>query len=186
MKKVIKISMLLVISIMLFETNSNAFTAKTSIDNKEITVGEIITYKIKLDKKVIATNFDISYNAESFEFIGSKTPGLNVSEKEGKVACIYLDIKQQGISEFQLEFKSKKSSKEETFSIENVKFRVAGQKESYTLKNTIGLEEQIVKINDTMLTKLMWIVIIGIGTILIAIITFFTIEKLKTKFNLVK
>lgn len=181
MKKILKISLLLISIIMLLTITSNAFTVETSVDKNDIKVGEEIVYKVKLDEKVIAANFDIVCNSKSFELVESKTTGLNVSEKDGKVACIYVDMNQQGINEFEIKFKAIKNEKEATFSLENVKFRVAGQKDSYTLKDTKGLEKQSVKVTTTVMTRLMWLAVIGIGVIVMESIILLITNKLKNK-----
>ena len=170
MRYIVKISLIIITILMLLTINSHAFTATTSVDNDKIQVDDELVYKIKLDKKVIASNFDIIYDSESVELVESVTTGLNVAKKNGKIACIYVDMRQQGIDEFEIKFKALRRSKETTLSVENVKFRVVGQRQSYTLKNTQGLEEQVIEISNTSLTNLMWLSIIGIGVVIMTIV----------------
>ena len=170
MRYIVKISLIIITILMLLTINSHAFTATTSVDNDKIQVDDELVYKIKLDKKVIASNFDIIYDSESVELVESVTTGLNVAQKNGKIACIYVDMRQQGIDEFEIKFKALKRSKETTLSVENVKFRVVGQRQSYTLQNTQGLEEQVIEISNTSLTNLMWLSIIGIGVVIMTIV----------------
>ena len=170
MRYIVKISLIIITILMLLTINSHAFTATTSVDNDKIQVDDDVIYKIKLDKKVIASNFDIIYDSESVELVESVTTGLNVAKKNGKIACIYVDMRQQGIDEFEIKFKALRRSKETTLSVENVKFRVVGQRQSYTLKNTQGLEEQVIEISNTSLTNLMWLSIIGIGVVIMTIV----------------
>ena len=92
MNKLVRVSILLFSIIMSLTITSTAFTADTFVDNNNIKVGEEIVYEVKSDEKVIATNFDIGYNEKSFELVESMTPGLQVAEKDGKIACIYADI----------------------------------------------------------------------------------------------
>ena len=85
MKKIIKISILLIIIMMLIPITSNAFTAKTSIDKEYIEVGDEVVYKISCDKKVIGANFSIEYDPKCFELIDSRTSGLNVATKNDEI-----------------------------------------------------------------------------------------------------
>ena len=181
MKKVIKISLIIIAILMLLTMNTHAFTAITSVDNKKIRVDDEVIYKIKLDKKVIASNFDIIYDFKSVELVESITTGLNVAKKNGKIACIYVDMKQQGIDEFEIKFKAIKKSDKTNISIENAKFRVAGQRQSYTLQNTQGLEDQTIVISNTNLTKLMWLAIIGTGIVIMMIVILLVIGIISGK-----
>ena len=179
MKKIIKISILLITIMMSMMVTSNAFTAKTSIDKEYIEVGDEVVYKISCDKKVIGANFSIEYDPKCFELIDSRTSGLNVATKDEEIMCIYANIEGKGINDFEVAFKATKPSKETTFSIGNVKFRAVGQKESYTFKSTSGLEDIDVKIDKTLAMSIVYIVIIGIGVIIMGVTILVVSNKLK-------
>ncbi len=179
MKKIIKISILLIIIMMLIPITSNAFTAKTSIDKEYIEVGDEVVYKISCDKKVIGANFSIEYDPKCFELIDSRTSGLNVATKNDEIMCIYANIEGKGINDFEVAFKATKPSKETTFSIGNVKFRAVGQKESYTFKSTNGLDDIDVKIDKTLAMSIVYIVIIGIGVIIMGVTILVVSNKVK-------
>lgn len=179
MKKIIKISILIITIMMLIPITSNAFTAKTSIDKDYIEVGDEVVYKISCDRKVIGANFSIEYDPKCFELVDSRTSGLNVATKGEEIMCIYANIEGKGINDFEVAFKATKPSKETTFSIGNVKFRAVGQKESYTFKSTSGLEDIDVKIDKTLAMSIVYIVIIGIGVIIMGVTILVVSNKLK-------
>lgn len=179
MKKIIKISILIITIMMLIPITSNAFTAKTSIDKDYIEVGDEVVYKISCDRKVIGANFSIEYDPKCFELVDSRTSGLNVATKGEEIMCIYANIEGKGINDFEVAFKATKPSKETTFSIGNVKFRAVGQKESYTFKSTRGLEDIDVKIDKTLAMSIVYIVIIGIGVIIMGVTILVVSNKLK-------
>lgn len=182
MKRIIKINVLLVMIMMLMMVTSNAtnaFTAKTSIDKDYIEVGDEVVYKISCDRKVIGANFSIEYDPKCFELVDSRTAGLDVASKEEEIKCIYTNIEGKGINDFEVAFKAIKPSKEATFSVGNVKFRTVGQKESYTFKSTSGLEDIDVKIDKTLAMSIVYIVIIGIGVIIMGVAILLVSNKLK-------
>ena len=181
MKKITKISVLIISIIMLLTITSNAFTAETSVTSHNVKVGEEIIYTIKLDSNVIAANFDIKYDDKNFELIGSNTTGLNVSKNGEVISCIYLDMNEQGTNEFAVRFKAIKKDKEATFSVENAKFRILGQQNSNTLQNTNGLAIQKVQVKNITMTSLMWLAVIGIGVIVMESIILVIANKIKSK-----
>lgn len=178
-KKTIKISLLIITIMMLMMATSNAFTAKTSVDKEDIEVGDEIVYKISCDRNVIGANFNIEYDSKCFEFIESRTNGLNVAKKNGFIACIYTNMENKGVNNFEIAFKAIKSNEEAIFSIDNVKFRLIGQKESNTITNTSGLDDAYVKIEKTFMMNIVYIIIIGIGVIILGITIFVIVNKIK-------
>ena len=181
MKKITKISVLIISIMMLLTITSNAFTAETSVTSHNVKVGEEITYTINLDSNVIAANFDIKYDDKNFELIGSNTTGLNVSKNGEVISCIYIDMNEQGTNEFAVRFKAIKKDKEATFSVENAKFRILGQQNSNTLQNTNGLAIQKVQVKNITMTSLMWLAVIGIGVIVMESIILVIANKIKSK-----
>ena len=181
MKKITKISVLIISIMMLLTITSNAFTAETSVTSDNVKVGEEITYTIKLDSNVIAANFDIKYDDKNFELIGSNTTGLNVSKNGEVISCIYIDMNEQGTNEFAVRFKAIKKDKEATFSVENAKFRILGQQNSNTLQNTNGLAIQKVQVKNITMTSLLWLAVIGIGVIVMESIILVIANKIKSK-----
>ena len=107
------------------------FSLDITTDKKDVNIGEEVILQIKADKNVVASNFEINYNNEKIELVGSNTDNLFVSEKDGKIACIYFDINKNGTDIFQIKFKAINTTGNAQFSIHNVKFRALGQDESY-------------------------------------------------------
>lgn len=147
MKKFIKL-FLIILFLFLVVLNSTVygFNVEVKTDKSTVKVGEEFVYTIKMDEKVVATNFLINYDANSFELVGSKTAGLNVAKKDGKIACIYADIAGVGVDEIKIAFKAVKSVNNVTFKIEDAKFRAVNKETSYVqedLQNSIKYNMQV-------------------------------------------
>ena len=91
MKKVRLISIILfIISIILFVNSHATYNMVVTLEtNKQsLQVGEEKILTVTLSENIIAGNFEINYDSEVFELVGSGTTNLNVAEKNGKIACI--------------------------------------------------------------------------------------------------
>ena len=139
--KILKVGIVILIAMMLFTIDSYAFTMNPSLDKQSVKIGEEVTYKIKLNDKVVATNFILDYDNTAFELVKSNTTGLNVAEKNGKIACIYADIGGTGTDTFEIILKAKKNKNNVKFSIEEAKFRTASATTSYTDNQIDGIEK---------------------------------------------
>ena len=142
MKKTLKILLISTIMLMILTVVSNAFTMQANVDKATIKVGEEVVYTIKLDEKVVATNFNINYNSTSFELVGSNTQGLNVAEKSGKIAAIYADLSGVGTDQLSIKFKAKAEITNAEFSIEDAKFRGVDKDTSYVGESIVGLNNK--------------------------------------------
>lgn len=120
----------------------NNFKIDFCTDNKKINVGEEIILQIKTNKQIVATNFELIYDNESFELIGSETENFMVAKKNDKIACIYADITGKGINIFKLKLKAMKETKAE-FKIINSKFREVNKEESYVQDEIEGINKKI-------------------------------------------
>lgn len=135
MKKVVKFIILaIILSLFMFQGTVQAFEITMTSEKSNLSEGDEFIYTISSSAKVVATNFMINYDSNSFELVGAVTEGLNVAVKNGKIACIYADMSGVGTDKFQIKFKVKDkiSSKDSSFTIEDAKFREVGQDESYT------------------------------------------------------
>lgn len=155
MKKIAVISIIMIIiSVILINTTNADFTVGMSMEaNQEtISVGDEETLTLSLNEKIIASNFEIAYNSDAFELVGSATTNLSVAQKDGKIACIYADMSGEGTNKLSIKFKAKKETAASKFSIENAKFRADGQDKSYTGSQISGiskaLEVNVIKISD--------------------------------------
>lgn len=138
--KILKLIMLIIISIMIFTVYTYAFSIEPSINNVSVKPGEEIIFKIKSNEKIVATNFKLNYDNEAFELVKSNTSGLNVAEKDGKIACIYADMSGVGTNNFEIILKAKLSNKSVNFGLEDAKFRAVNAKTSYTGSQIDGIE----------------------------------------------
>lgn len=141
MKRVCTMIMIVALLICTLTNISNAaFEINNSVEPISMKIGDIVTYTITANENIVATNFDISYESGKFKLEGSGTTGLSVSEKNGKIACIYADISGIGTKEFKIKFKAIAETGDAAFSINNYKFRVQNVEESYTdvIKNPIN------------------------------------------------
>lgn len=145
-KNVIVLIIIIVILFGMFITIYNSTKSKLKVDfyadNKKINVGQEIILQIKTNKQIIATNFELIYNTESFELIGSETENFMVSKKNDKIACIYADITGKGIDTFKLRLKAIKETKA-NFEITNSKFREVDKEESYVQDQIQGINKKI-------------------------------------------
>lgn len=137
--KVLKLVMFVIIGIMIFTVYTDAFSIEPSTNNISVKPGEEIIYRVKSDEKVVATNFKINYDNEAFELVRSNTSGLNVAEKNGKIACIYADMSGVGTDNFEIVLKAKMANKNVNFSMEDAKFRTVNAKTSYTGNQIEGI-----------------------------------------------
>ncbi len=149
--KILKLIMLIIISIMIFTVYTYAFSIEPSINNVSVKPGEEIIFKIKSNEKIVATNFKLNYDNEAFELVKSNTSGLNVAEKDGKIACIYADMSGVGTNNFEIILKAKLSNKSVNFGLEDAKFRAVNAKTSYTGSQIDGIETiiNVKTIDDT-------------------------------------
>lgn len=138
--KILKLIMLIIVAIMIFTVYTYAFSIEPSINNISVKPGEEIIFKIKANEKIVATNFKLNYDNEVFELVRSNTEGLNVAEKNGKIACIYADMSGAGTNNFEIVLKAKIANKSVNFALEDAKFRAVNAKTSYTGSQIDGIE----------------------------------------------
>lgn len=146
MKKRLLIGFILfVVSIILITTSNANFTVSMEINGKEkIEIGEEITYKVRLNETIIACNFDVEYDSNVLEFIKSDTVNLNAAVNGNVISCIYVDVSQQGTTEFKIKFKAiKECTEPTTIGITNVKFRAKNKETSYVSSNIQGVDEKL-------------------------------------------
>lgn len=141
--KILKFAMVIIIALMVYTVTSYAFTMNASLSRPSVKVGEEVTYTIKLDEKVVATNFNVNYDSNTFDLVRSNTTGLNVAEKDGKIACIYADMGGVGTDTFEIILKAKKSKNAVSFSVEGAKFRAVNASTSYVGNQIVGIETSI-------------------------------------------
>lgn len=134
---------MLVISIFLITTSDAAFTMSMNLSgSKKIKLNEEVAFTIGMTEKIVACNFEISYNKDVFELIGSGTTGLSVAVNGNKVSCIYYDAALTGTNELKIKFKAiKETNSASNFSISGAKFRVQGKETSYTGSEIVGADE---------------------------------------------
>ena len=155
-KGIVSVAIMLITIALLITTTNAAFTASVSMKSDSTTTkeGDTVTLTISTNEKVIASNFDISYDSTILKLEGSGTSNLSVAEKDGKIACIYADISGKGTSEFKVKFKALKETTGTSLKIENAKFRAEGQEESYTGEQITGINNAItVKVEKVESTK---------------------------------
>lgn len=138
--RILKLIMLIIVAIMIFTVYTEAFSIEPLVNNASVKPGEEIIFKIKSDEKIVATNFKLNYDNEAFELVKSNTSGLNVAEKNGKIACIYADMSGIGTDNFEIILKAKEANKNANFGIEDAKFRAVNAKTSYTGSQIQGIE----------------------------------------------
>ena len=117
---------------------------ETENNSEIVKVGEEVVLAIKVNETIIASNFEINYDSEVFELVGSETDNFNVAYKNGKLACIYADINGIGTNEFKIKFVvTKEKADKASFKIENAKFRAIEKEESYTGTQILGIDKEL-------------------------------------------
>lgn len=85
MKKYVAVSViLLILSIFLITTSNANFIVGMSIkaNSETIKVGDEETLTLSLNEKIIAANFEITYDSSIFTLVGSETNNLSVAKKK--------------------------------------------------------------------------------------------------------
>ena len=143
-KRIIAGILLLIVSITLLTTSNANCTIDMNIEgNTNVTVGENMIYKITLNEPIVACNFDIEYDSTILEFVQSETTNLSAAVNNGKVSCMYVDISNQGTSEFKIKFKALKENTDGTsVGITNVKFRAKDKSTSYIANDIQGVNKK--------------------------------------------
>ena len=72
------------------------FSIDITTNKEKVTIGEEVILKIKTEKNVVASNFEINYNSQNCELINTTSNNLYMSEKNGKMECLYFDLDQNG------------------------------------------------------------------------------------------
>ena len=147
MRKIFKILFFAVLIIFINTISCFALNADVFMSSHDINKGDEVTLTVAFDNDVVATNFDISYDSEVFEFV--KGVDINAAVKDGKIACIYADSTLQGKNSFTILFKSIAEKENAVFEIENAKVRQKDSDESITGSNISGLSTPVsVKIGE--------------------------------------
>ena len=111
MKKSIKILIISMLTIILFEINSNAASLNLSTNLDEVNSGEEVEIKIKAKDNMQTTTFYLQYDNNQLEFLNNKIEGMQTKDypEEGVLKVVYLDLTSNGSAEFTFKFKVKQN-----------------------------------------------------------------------------
>ena len=129
------LSLVLILYFVFFPSFANAFSVKLDVNKKNVKVGEEIVLKINTDENISAVSFHIKYDKKYLTFI--EGININAAEKDDSIACIYGNIQNEEIKQFEIKFKAIKPIKTSELKIIDAKFRTQNLDESF-VESTIS------------------------------------------------
>lgn len=142
MKKTIVGVAILAIALIVMMGSVNA--ASVAVDKAEVKKGDIVTVHINVDKQVNGIQFNVSYNASKFEYIGANTGDLAAEENATRgLVKIVASSGSKTSNIATLQFKALEDTEGEDFVVSN--FKAEGEalnNSSVTVKVSTGVEEQ--------------------------------------------
>ena len=138
MKNKICIISLVTMIIIAISTTSFGFGLNMSFNKiDKINVGDEIILTINFNQKIIGATFKISYDT-NLEMLDSQTSNLALSNSNGKLACVYVDMAKRGTNTLKFKFKVKSIKNNiMSFNIEDSKFVTKSDEKTYTQNKEI-------------------------------------------------
>lgn len=138
MKNKICIISLVTMIIIAISTTSFGFGLNMSFNKiDKINVGDEIILTINFNQKIIGATFKISYDT-NLEMLDSRTSNLALSNSNGKLACVYVDMAKRGTNTLKFKFKVKSIKNNiMSFNIEDSKFVTKSDEKTYTQNKEI-------------------------------------------------
>lgn len=138
MKNKICIISLVTMIIIAISTTSFGFGLNMSFNKiDKINVGDEIILTINFNQKIIGATFKISYDT-NLEMLDSQTSNLALSNSNGKLACVYVDMAKRGTNTLKFKFKVKSITNNiMSFNMEDAKFVTKLNEKTYTQNKEI-------------------------------------------------
>lgn len=145
MKRILKITLLVIVYLLAFSAGVEAYTANFSGTPTTVKSGETFTVKVTVDESTTLANSHITYDKSLFEFVGATQTNLSASvyapKGEGEVAWMYtdMDVNSKGVKTFEMKFKAKNVTEDKTgvFKMSDATFITVGQ-QTYEGTNVKG------------------------------------------------
>ncbi len=135
----------ILIAIISICTVSLGFSINIEMDKTEdLKINDEVILTINLSEKIIGASFKINYDIGSLKLLEKETQNLNVSENNGQIACVYIDMDEKGTDNLKIRFKLINTDKTDlNFSLEEAKFIALGNENSYLGDDIIGISKTI-------------------------------------------
>lgn len=145
MKRKLILVNLILIAFLSISTISLGFSINMEMDKtKDLKVDDEIIYSINLSEKIIGASFKINYDISNLKFVDSESENLYVSENNGQVACVYLDMEDKGTDTLKIKFKVLNTNIANfNFSLDEAKFVTLENQNSYGQNNIDGITKII-------------------------------------------
>lgn len=145
MKNKLILIILILIGMLSIATISLGFSIDMEMDKtRNLEVDDEIILTLNLSEKIVGASFKIDYDTNSLKLIDKETANLYVSENNGQVACVYLDMEDKGTNNLKIKFKVLNADKTNLgFSLKEAKFVVLGNENSYSENDIVGISKTI-------------------------------------------
>ena len=136
MKNKIGVISLIILTIVAIATTSLGFSVDMTLNKSEnIKLNDEIIVTLNLSEKIVGATFKVNYDNNNLKLVGSETTNLTVSENDGKVAGVYVDMAKTGTNNLKIKFKVINTTNTTmAFKIEDAKF--VTKKDDNTNSNT--------------------------------------------------
>ena len=145
MKNKLILIILILIVMLSITTISLGFSVDIEMDKtKNLKVDDEVILTLNLSEKIVGASFKINYDTNSLKLVDKETANLYVSENTGQVACVYIDMEDNGTETLKIKFKVLNIDKTNLdFSLSDAKFVVLGNKNSYSENDIVGISKTI-------------------------------------------
>lgn len=145
MKRKLILVNLILIAFLSISTISLGFSINMEMDKtKDLKVDDEIIYSINLSEKIIGASFKINYDISNLKFVDNESENLYVSENNGQVACVYLDMEDKGTDTLKIKFKVLNTNIANfNFSLDEAKFVTLENQSSYGQNDIDGITKII-------------------------------------------
>lgn len=135
MKNKIGVISLIILTIVAIATTSLGFSVDMTLNKSEnIKLNDEIIVTLNLSEKIVGATFKVNYDNNNLKLVGSETTNLTVSENDGKVAGVYVDMAKTGTNNLKIKFKVINTTNTTmAFKIEDAKFVTKKDEKSYSL-----------------------------------------------------
>lgn len=135
MKNKIGVISLIILTIVAIATTSLGFSVDMALNKSEnIKLNDEITVTLNLSEEIVGATFKVNYDNSNLKLVGSETTNLTVSENDGKVAGVYVDMAKTGTNNLKIKFKVINTTNTTmAFKIEDAKFVTKKDEKSYSL-----------------------------------------------------
>ncbi len=143
MKNKIGVISLIILTIVAIATTSLGFSVDMTLSKSEnIKINDEITVTLNFSEEIVGATFKVNYDNNNLKLVGSETTNLTVSENDGKVAGVYVDMAKTGTNNLKIKFKVINTTNTTmAFKIEDGKFVTKKDEKSYSINKVTKTDE---------------------------------------------